>query len=248
MKNAELNEDQKLIEIKLKELIQEAKIDSKNISAIKHRLDLGVMGAKYCRGLMVIGRAPNWGGIAPEQNVFESTDTDKLTKNLAKAFGDKESLVTLLTNNTNYNPNRSQFWNFAGRLADKMGLIEQEVKNPLEKLEYLAWSNLYKLAPANSNPNKEARKLQREIARKILDIEIKAFNPKIILFLTGWDWFIDFVVQSEFEGAHFKLHGKKDYKGWKGQIDGRQVWVLPHPQGKPFIKWVDEVQLGEGKS
>ncbi len=57
--------------------------------------------------------------------------------------------------------------------------------------DYIAWSNLYKIAPKESgNPSNCLCKKQLDVCREILKREIEVFDPTHILLITDYDrWF-----------------------------------------------------------
>ena len=72
-------------------------------------------------------------------------------------------------------------------------------KSEKDWIKYIAWSNIYKVAPDEvsgskdtGNPTNAMCKKQIEVCRKILKKEIDIYNPTHILFITGFDgWFND---------------------------------------------------------
>lgn len=176
-------------------------LDSDNKTLI-HNLDISQLsrfalmkGVNYdCQTnikLLLIGRAPNgWG-----QNLALSSDdfaygalNDYTSRHFDWVEVENEKLISKY-----YDPNGSlityklaSFFTYAEDIFYKLTNVNPQ-KN--EKwLDYIAWSNLYKVSPPNTgNPEGEMEFLQRNICKEILLNDIELCNPTHILFFTGYE-------------------------------------------------------------
>lgn len=184
------------------------------------------VGRAYAGELMVIGRSTNgWAGLpesaismaalmAPEAN----TGLDECQDNWSMPKGE-------------YSYSRSAFWRTARDvLVGACGQAEVSWQ------QRLLWSNLYKLAP----PRREMgvatttwaqQVLQRELADKILNLEIETFGPKRILVMSGWSWAKDFTCS--LEGVTELMEPELWIEAVGTNRAGSQIVVAKHPQGKP---------------
>jgi hypothetical protein len=108
----------------------------------------------------------------------------------------------------------------------------------------LIWSNLYKIAPAiGGNPNSRLKSLQFRLCLNLLDVEIRTFRPKNIVFATG-DWANTFVNDNPtFQSLNWEASSLVRSCGdffVDGERIGRFV-VADHPQGKEETIWVNSV-------
>ena len=59
-------------------------------------------------------------------------------------------------------------------------------------VDYIAWSNLYKIAPkTKGNPTSTMCQKQFAACKELLEAEIDAYKPTHILLITGYDWYAD---------------------------------------------------------
>lgn len=212
-----------------------------------HKLDLACKGANYQPGssLMVIGRAPNHGGICGKENLFlESNESGNLVQAALAAQQDFAGLHEYLTGHQ-YNPRRSQFWNLASRVVRASTHTDLTFKQAIESL---AWSNLYKIAPVGKNPSWAMQQLHgnQDWVKRLLLADIEAFKPKALLFMTdtgaGWfdpEWIEGGDKQGELKGRD----GGASLPYLSGLFKGTRTpaIVTPHPQGKPFTAWVTQI-------
>lgn len=82
------------------------------------------------------------------------------------------------------------FWHLAKRIV--LALDSDATNDSWTKR--IAWANLYKISPMHGgNPWDSLCKAQLPYAKKILKAEIVRFRPTHIIFVTGDEWFSDFV-------------------------------------------------------
>ena len=126
--------------------------------------------------LMIVGRAVNgW------DQEWADTPNAIATQILANEF-DVDSL-SALPETDGYYFSRSRFIVVAKEILLRYGATEENWASKL------AWSNLYKVAPAVAgNPNGEVQHIQRAYAIQILKKEIEQIKPKHVLFMTGYDF------------------------------------------------------------
>jgi hypothetical protein len=210
---------------------------------------LAMVGGQYDGELMVIGRAVNgWNdeygwlpkdlvsparvGAVAEQTLGSVTDSNDCPMRwVIRKWGWREK----------YSTRRSAFWRSIRKTVQGLALADIEGDH---WSSCLAWSNLYKIAPAeHGNPSSALGSLQRELCKELLVSEICSLNPRRILFLTGLDWATPFLggwarlPHETPEGPFVKAIAVTDLRG-PGQ--GRVV-VAVHPQGKKESLWVNEV-------
>lgn len=126
-----------------------------------------------------------------------------------------------------YNPHRSQFWSVVRRLSARY-------RSDGPWYESVAWSNLYKIAPyAGGNPGERLCNAQLPFASDLLALELESFQPRAVVFLTGWLWAKDLIPSSVAKD----LTSGNDLVEAVGQWSGVPFVVGPHPQGKA----IDEV-------
>jgi hypothetical protein len=192
------------------------------------------VGTQYTGGLMVVGRAVNdW------HNYFEIGDTESAwnaslgvldelkTRNLdwvKEAWGTKSG---------GYNTKKSAFWRVAVRVSEALFNSDDW------SIDRIAYSNLYKVAPeGGGNPSDRLCDAQFASVKEILDVEIAALNPKVVLCSTGWNWASPF-----FEGYQ-ALMSDYPFRIIEAVLkkDNTLVIVAPHPQGKDEELICSEVQ------
>lgn len=155
-------------------------------------------GVDYARGkgMLLVGRAVNgWDPSVMLHDVARRDEADRVV-NAASSSDRAMSWVTDLAGAAaasgrveQYNTNQSPFWRTAHRVATECGVI----KTPSTWSNSLAWSNLYKLAPAKgANPTWAQRHAQLEMCVALLRKEIEELDPAIIMVVSGGDWWEPF--------------------------------------------------------
>ncbi len=211
---------------------------------------LSVRGARFNQELMVVGRAVNgW-------------DNEILPKQLSdpkRAYQYSKEILTSCINESTcplqwvrdywerqsdkrYCTGRSAFWRVIKRVS-----LELPVSNDGEAnwSSYLAWSNLYKIAPkGGGNPDNKLCQIQFAGCKELIQLETLLLSPKRIVYLTGFDWAETFIPS---EPINIERPGDMEYVCAKGHflIDKAaaptRFVVAMHPQGKSEDKWVEEV-------
>lgn len=192
------------------------------------------VGRNYNEKLLIVGRAPNGWTMC-----FDKNDPEPPFKLTEKAMSELEShnldWVDALRgeNESGYNTNRSAFWRVSRLLANHIACESAECIN------YIGYSNLYKIAPEAGNPSTRLMNVQFEQCVKILQTEIKLLKPKNVVFLTGFWWagpFIERLITSD----------KIDTSGtsfieFASRSAGINYIVGQHPQGKPEQEHFQEI-------
>ena len=204
-------------------------------------------GKLYDGGLMVVGRALNgWAEIPSEDMASPEKARSRAAAFAADARGreGKCPMQWVLEPDEDYEPLRvSAFW----RVIKQVALRVCDGASENDWPSHLIWSNLYKLGPAKGgNPTEAQMDAQFDGGCKdLLRLEIEAFSPSHLLFLTGWKgWAQPFL---DLEGDHLaKPADGGAYVERSGRLptgNGKScaAVVACHPQTRPETDWVDEV-------
>ena len=181
---------------------------------------------KSQKRLMVVGRAVRgWAKYHVGNDNFNALYSPKISP-----FCPDGDIETYFREDSGYNINRSAFWRTARIVA--CGLYNCKRENFGNALSY---SNLYKVALPDKNPDSELIKIQQMECIEILRQEIQLFKPANILFLTGWEWADPFL--ADFEKNDGLKCPKTVPKYDRIEIigaypNGCRIAVIPHPQGK----------------
>lgn len=211
-------------------------IFSKLITSIKESDKIDYDTVKFCfqhgesyplgsdnTGILFIGRACNgWDSYSDDVDILFGQGEGSLFK--------RDSIREMITNpNPNYNPNRSAFWRVIGKLSSQ---VYGE-----RWMDYIAWTNLYKIAPEEGNPDNVLGGLQYEHCINILDCEIIWLSPRVIVFFTGDEskgWITDDFIEVASGGIvpSFKKIKWDKHNLMYSKVNGRIIIVTEHPQGK----------------
>lgn len=148
------------------------------------------------KGMLLIGRATN--GWDPQFMLRDGGRADELERIVTEASNPTSGMewVTKLAGaakqadgSNRYNTNLSAFWRTAHHVAEQCGLVRQ----PESWSNSLAWSNLYKLSPGGGgDPTGAQCEAQLEHCCRLLKLEMEAFQPAVVLVVTGLDWWEPF--------------------------------------------------------
>ena len=200
---------------------------------------LAMVGHAYDRGLMVVGRAVNgWAdGITPSQ-LGAPAEVEWYARLVQKSVsGNGECPMYWVTAGwgvgDGYNTKRSAFWRCIRRVVQDLGIADVEDAG---WSSHLVWSNLYKVSPAGGgNPSNVLCEIQFPGCAELLNLELRAYRPARVLFLTGVDWAAPFLQAGGLqEGVGFH------YVKRAGDAHGARCVVAVHPQGKPGAAWARE--------
>ena len=141
--------------------------------------------------LLLVGRAPNgWGqNLATSDNDFAYgalNDYDLRHFDWVEKENGTLASKYIDTHGTYVTYKLAAFFSYAESIFYKLSKITPADSE--KWLDYIAWSNLYKISPPNTgNPEKEMETLQREVCNKILLNDIELCQPTHILFFTGYE-------------------------------------------------------------
>lgn len=108
----------------------------------------------------------------------------------------------------------------------------------------VAWTNLYKISPSSGgNPTTSLRQVQHPYCEQVLLREIETWQPRRILFLSGYDWMKHFCEGLGIEGEKTEDAKFVQFTGTLAS-NGAKVVVGPHPQdrgAKPEREYAKEI-------
>lgn len=147
----------------------------------------------------------------------------------------------------------SPFWDYSKSIFkilinDKKPDKYQEILSDARWVDYIVWTNLYKIAPTYmDNPDKEMIKLQQAECINILKYEIERYKPTHILAFTGWnDWFCNFaelMSECNFIGTNVMRGKNKNsiYLEAVGKIGDAKVIVTCRPENRNKEQFLNDV-------
>lgn len=203
---------------------------------------LAMTGRAYRGELMVVGRAVN-GWLEKPIDPYRlseaayALDQARLIQEESVTGGTKcpmHWITCQWSGGDSYRTNKSAFWRCVRQVVGELGIADI---NGFSWSSHLVWSNLYKLSRYQTgNPSRTLRKIQHEGCLHLFNLEVKHYEPKRLLFLTGIDWAEPFLG----EVPACSKTGFKHVEGC-GYLDSTRYVVAKHPQGKPESEWVKEV-------
>lgn len=209
---------------------------------------LPMVGQKYSGELMVVGRAVNGWTHAPQQLVeleARMTYANAVYKSVTENMPGEcpMSWVTACwSNGEDYNTRKSAFWRVIRSVVCELSITDV-VNDSQPWSSNLVWSNLYKIAPIDGgNPGGTLRRAQLNGCVKLLKMEVEKYQPRRLLFLTGYSWVEPFL--SAIWHKNLRVVGHSFVEGF-GEIqcgeNATKVVIASHPQGKNEKSWVSEV-------
>ena len=207
---------------------------------------MAMVGQKYDRDLMVIGRAVNgWSQGWKPDSFCDWNKIDLFADGVLESVEEgKPCPMSWVTNcwgnmDFDYNTAKSAFWRVIRNVTLELNPYDDAINWP----SYLVWSNLYKISPAEGgNPSDRLCAVQFELCKFLLLEEIKTYKPRHLLFLTG-GWanpFLD-VLNPAFEDVTDCTYVEAVGKTSVYECFNSKFVVAAHPQGKVENKWVEEV-------
>lgn len=88
-----------------------------------------------------------------------------------------------------YRPYRSLFWNVVYKLISDYHGLE---RGGFDWSSKMVWSNLYKIALEDSNPDVNCRAMQQPLSAELVKQEIAELKPKYCVVLTNLEWWLPF--------------------------------------------------------
>ncbi|ULQ61052.1 hypothetical protein K7I13_07315 [Brucepastera parasyntrophica] len=186
------------------------------------------VGEKYFENkprILFVGKATN-GWIPDDRNVenlFNLKNPNRIVNR-----DDQMKWVNNLEgkrSDHHYNTKKSSFWRVI------KGITLSTI-NKNDWYNYIAWSNLYKIAPCEGgNPSSHLIKLQYNNSRKLLELDLKTLDPDIVIFLTsGWE--NNLLKEMEIKNDKKSFEEWKKYKTFYKKIEDKIYIYSYHPQGK----------------
>ena len=147
----------------------------------------------------------------------------------------------------------SPFWDYSKSIFKH--IINKEKPEKYEEIlsytrwiDYIVWTNLYKIAPTyRGNPDEEMKKLQQKECINILKNEIEKYNPTHIIAFTGWeDWFCNFdtlMTEYKYIGTNVMKGKNKNsiYLEALGMIENTKVLVTCRPENRNKTQFLNDV-------
>ena len=151
-------------------------------------------GKKYSEAnvrLMIVGRAPY--GWSKCDCTSEDTFWNSIQETLHDDFEwvvEKDGIL-YSRDNLDYSLYRGcSIWKVGKKIWEKLSDTKLNIEE--KWVDYICWSNLFKIAPDNSNPTKMMKNAQFETCCDLLIRKIEEYKPTHILFATGYEyWFYD---------------------------------------------------------
>lgn len=157
---------------------------------------VGMKGKYYdetTQKLLIIGRAPNgWEQLPTEDGEIFSREAEKRFKSNSRFdWVESKNGVLYSKHCEGYCIDNKPFWSYPKEIFNQ---LTSNICKDEFWVEYIAWSNLYKVSPREEgNPNKKYRQKQLAACKKILKKELLELEPTHVLIMTGFDeWFSDF--------------------------------------------------------
>lgn len=218
---------------------------------------VGMKGKKYDDQkirLLIVGRAVNgWGQLdSSSKEAFASDANKKMQSDNFKWIVCENGKLRndYQDNGEYYWLNDSPFWRTSKKIWMNISNNPdfQDTKND-KWVDYIAWTNLYKIAPKDTgNPTTAMAKNQLSACKNILKAEIEKLDPTHILFVTGYEWFESF---SDIFDVEFKNVKRNEYRGENKNSffaeasvttsNGTKIVVSCRPEFRDENSYVDDV-------
>ncbi len=186
--------------------------------------------------LMVVGRAVNgwsttpWTGDVAADHIRRAEIIRELLESIATSKECPMHWVNKAWGNVTkgaWNAKTSPFWRLIYLVSQSMlGASEQWPSR-------LIWSNLYKVAPfEGGNPGNRMCAAQQQMCEAHLAKEVEIWNPRRILFITGWNWAEPFIRRL----GQAVGNQRAEWVEWSGVVETpnvkAQVVVSIRPEGR----------------
>lgn len=214
---------------------------------------LPITGNNYRHDLMLVGRAVNGWTLPDFPNGFSLPECKAPAR--AQAIAQAAILASQdpaqcpmqwiaerwHAPSNQYPMSRSAFFRLAKAL-----IAELNLSRPTDPSwpSCLAWTNLYKLAPAHGgNPSDPLCRAILEDSIAIFHAELSARRPTRVLYLTGIDWARPFLPQHATPIERLGTFVEHAFS-----LNGQRHVVAKHPQAKPLRPFLDEVLAAFGRA
>ena len=185
----------------------------------------GMKGDKYDQQktrLLIVGRAVNgWSQQnTTSADAFAADAAEQMCNRFRWVIWDDGALRNDYWDHGDYYwLNDSPFWRTGKRIWMCISNHLDFADRPKDRwVDYIAWTNLYKIAPKDTgNPTVTMINRQLDACKKILKAEIAYFQPTHILFVTGYEWWFDRF--RDLFDAEFCRFGRNAYRGEKKNND-----------------------------
>ncbi|MGI2172150.1 uracil-DNA glycosylase family protein [Shewanella sp. MF05960] len=196
-------------------------------------------GNEYNNNLMIVGRAVNgWHHEFDMNNLNVETMVNEIFNQAATSDCPLKWVEDSWGINEGYNTKSSAFW----RVTKQVSQCLNENSSSTGWASKIVWSNLYKIAPSiTGNPSDSLCDKQFVYCNELLLAEIEEYNPRVIIFFTGLNWFNGFL-SNAVSLASNKEHSLVEAHGVL-KINDEEVIIIiaKHPQGKPEAEMVNEI-------
>lgn len=222
----------------VKDFVENLKKDK--LKTKKYSLFFPMIGKDYFkkREILVMGIATNgwpnpWSCSSFKNSIIEKSINESLPEENMCAI----DWVNEHWYDKNWRVRHSSFWQVTYKLIQAKYNCNDE--NWCCKM---AWSNLYKIAPAyGGNPEIDIEwQSQYENCKKLFEMEIEELKPKNLLLITGLDW----VCWGEghfIEEKKLEKHNKNKYVKATGNFKNSNVIITIRPEYQNQEKFITEV-------
>ena len=173
--------------------------------------------------LMIVGRAPNgWReGWTLQENQSPERREQTIRELEAEFALPKCPMAWANEPQPNWNWRRSPFTRLMNQLAEKLPDYSEQTWP-----SRLIWSNLYKIAPdKGGNPNNRLCIAQERVCLEYFAAELRIWQPKQVVLVTGWDWAHPFVNRLDPDAS--AKPSREQLVDWSGLVH-------PHPDQAPI--------------
>ena len=232
-----------LFEENLKCFIKNIK-ERNNYQTKEYCLLFPMIGKSYekRKGLFIIGRATNGWDNSFSANCI--TGTNKLIKeSIDSSMPSKGKCVfDEWFKDEKYNHCRSSFWRVTERITKEI------FKNSNDDwTHYIAWSNLFKIAPksgGNRNPNNTEQTAQ-EKWKELIFMEIDILQPKYVLMITDWELWAEKLIEEESFVTIKEIQNwkkEKEYVRFVGKYNTSKIIITFRPEREPEDNFINDVK------
>ena len=205
-------------------------------------------GSCYDGGLMAVGRAVNgWATRIERIRLRDAREcanyADQIYQQTHGAQAHPMRWVSKCWDPSDggYRTKSSAFWRVLRSVTIGLGMADEDSRIwP----SHLVWSNLYKVSPAEGgNPSDAFCEAQASGCAKLLRMEIAAYKPRRVLFLTGSAWAEHFLTEMGARVDNVQGLRHVERRGSCCLDNGHEVRlvVASHPQTRPEADWCNEV-------